>query len=464
MSISLLHAEEYTYTFDKTEFTANETKPLNGIDWTIAGDGGYWGYDSNGRGQQFGSSNIPYKSLTMSTSGFAGNIISKIVINTSGASSINAQMSVSVGETSFTPSTISLTKTATDYEFTGSASGDVVFTWTQTSSKAIYVKSITVTYTSDPNAVVVAKPTFNPGNGTYYEAQSVTLSCNTEGATIKYFIGEEFDPGEEATTYEGPISVTETTTIHAYAIKGDVTSDVSTATYTIVEPEVIENIATFYNLASSSGKAVKFANPLTVIYQSYKNLIVKDETGTMLIYGLTSKDYSNGDVMEAGTIGTTRAYGGNPQLVTVSTKELPNATAGTPVEPKEVTITELKNCGFLDYVKVENVTFTSTDENKKYTISDGTNTFTAYNQFGLTINDLGEGKLFDVTGFVSSYNEDVQLQPTSVVYDDEATGIEEIATDNAPVEYYNLQGVKVEKPEKGIFIKKQGVKTTKVVL
>ena len=44
------------------------------------------------------------------------------------------------------------------------------------------------------------------------------------------------------------------------------------------------------------------------------------------------------------------------------------------------------------------------------------------------------------------------------------TGIEEIDADNAPVEYYNLQGVKVENPEKGIFIKKQGGKAVKVVL
>ena len=46
-----------------------------------------------------------------------------------------------------------------------------------------------------------------------------------------------------------------------------------------------------------------------------------------------------------------------------------------------------------------------------------------------------------------------------------ASGIEEVDADaNAPVEYYNLQGVKVANPENGIFIKKQGNKTTKVVL
>lgn len=46
-----------------------------------------------------------------------------------------------------------------------------------------------------------------------------------------------------------------------------------------------------------------------------------------------------------------------------------------------------------------------------------------------------------------------------------STGIEEIqAEEAAEVEYYNLQGVRVENPENGIFIKKQGSKTTKVVL
>ena len=48
---------------------------------------------------------------------------------------------------------------------------------------------------------------------------------------------------------------------------------------------------------------------------------------------------------------------------------------------------------------------------------------------------------------------------------DDPTAIDEVEFDeNAPVEYYNLQGVKVENPEKGIFIKKQGKKAIKVVL
>lgn len=46
------------------------------------------------------------------------------------------------------------------------------------------------------------------------------------------------------------------------------------------------------------------------------------------------------------------------------------------------------------------------------------------------------------------------------------SGIDDIEIDNAnaPVEYYNLQGVKVQNPENGLYIKKQGKKVSKVVL
>lgn len=63
-------------------------------------------------------------------------------------------------------------------------------------------------------------------------------------------------------------------------------------------------------------------------------------------------------------------------------------------------------------------------------------------------NSLGESvsRTFNITIKTSSAIDDVTLD------------------ENAPVEYYNLQGVKVENPDKGIYIKKQGAKTSKVVL
>lgn len=47
----------------------------------------------------------------------------------------------------------------------------------------------------------------------------------------------------------------------------------------------------------------------------------------------------------------------------------------------------------------------------------------------------------------------------------ETIGIESvISSDNSPVEYYNMQGIRVAKPNKGLYLKKQGSKITKIIL
>lgn len=56
--------------------------------------------------------------------------------------------------------------------------------------------------------------------------------------------------------------------------------------------------------------------------------------------------------------------------------------------------------------------------------------------------------------------------PIYCTFTSETTAIEsiEINNENVPVEYYNLQGVKVANPENGVFIRVQGGKASKIVL
>lgn len=144
----------YQYTFTNKQFSANGTKILNDMSWTIAGNGNFWGFDST-KGQQLGSSGAPYKALTVTLDydayctgkGTSGGV-EKIVINTSGASSINATFTVKVGETQIGKST-KLTSSATDYTFevtdkNNLPTGDIIIEYKQTSSKAMYIKSISV--------------------------------------------------------------------------------------------------------------------------------------------------------------------------------------------------------------------------------------------------------------------------------------------------------------------------------
>ena len=79
----------------------------------------------------------------------------------------------------------------------------------------------------------VATPTFSPVEGTYTEAQSVSILCATDGATIYYTI-DGTEPTTSSTEYSAPITVSETTTIKAMAVKSGMTnSETATATYTI---------------------------------------------------------------------------------------------------------------------------------------------------------------------------------------------------------------------------------------
>ena len=109
-----------------------------------------------------------------------------------------------------------------------------------TTVKAIAVKDgmtdsavASATYTISTTSETVATPTFSPEAGTYTEAQNVTISCTTEGAVIHYTT-DGSDPTSSSTTYNGAITVGDTTTVKAIAVKDGMTdSSVASATYTI---------------------------------------------------------------------------------------------------------------------------------------------------------------------------------------------------------------------------------------
>jgi len=109
----------------------------------------------------------------------------------------------------------------------------------------IKIRSITVNYTkpgsvtsyiSEPACAApgtVATPSFSVTEGTYNTPQSVALSCETDGATI-YYTTDGTDPTTNSSVYENAISVNQTMTIKALAVKNDMTdSQIASATYTL---------------------------------------------------------------------------------------------------------------------------------------------------------------------------------------------------------------------------------------
>lgn len=64
----------------------------------------------------------------------------------------------------------------------------------------------------------------------------------------------------------------------------------------------------------------------------------------------------------------------------------------------------------------------------------------------------------------AGYKTPVQDFRYNVMSDEPTTGVDAVEVENAPVEYYNLQGVRVANPRGGVFIRVQGNKVTKVAL
>ena len=81
-------------------------------------------------------------------------------------------------------------------------------------------------------ADTVGTPIFTPDGGEYNISVEVTITCETDGATIYYTIDGN-DPSAESTLYEGPFTLNTTTTVKAIAImEGMDNSEIAEATFT----------------------------------------------------------------------------------------------------------------------------------------------------------------------------------------------------------------------------------------
>ena len=114
------------------------------VSWTVTSDASESSFDGT-KGVHYGTGSAAVSYVNLSTSGISGTIVG-ITVNASGASGTSAKLNVTVGESAF-GSQQSLTSTATAYSLSGSASGTIMVALTQNSAKkAIYCKSIAVTY------------------------------------------------------------------------------------------------------------------------------------------------------------------------------------------------------------------------------------------------------------------------------------------------------------------------------
>lgn len=257
----------------------------------------------------------------------------------------------------------------------------------------------------DVPVITVDAPEFSLPAGTYYTPQKVALTTETEGANIYYSIN-----GGTPVLYTDSITVSTTSTISAYTVKGEETS--STVTNSYIFPVQIANIAAFY--AGINNTLYAITGDVQFVWRNGQKMYVQDATGGLLIYdnitSVITNEYNEGDIISGGVIGTRTDYNKLVELVpVVNTAE---GTPGTAVIPEEVTVADLLDYS-ADYMSelviLKNGTI-SISNNNKYFVQNGRQV-QIYNSFGTLDYDFQNGEEISIIGFVGRYKNNIQIFP-----------------------------------------------------
>ncbi|MDE6315966.1 MAG: hypothetical protein K2L71_05830, partial [Muribaculaceae bacterium] len=231
-------------------------------------------------------------------------------------------------------------------------------------------------------------------------------------------------------------------TVTEYTIEGAVAP-----TY----PEVAD-IASFLDEQPESFTSI--TSPVTVVYQNGLDLFVQDETGSMLVYGnLNDRTFKNGDQL-TGLTGKFNVYHGMVQCSPV-VSNFPEAVAGSPVKPAEVTLADVTVANLAKYVTISGLTAnaetTGEGESARTVISvtDGTTSVEIYNRYGLE--NVAAATDVVITGFVYVYDSKMEIVP--VEFKGDNSGISDVTADTSAADViYDLQGRRVANPTSGLYI------------
>ena len=198
-------------------------------------------------------------------------------------------------------------------------------------------------------------PVFSPNGGTFTEAQTVTISSATEGASI-YYTTDGSQPDTSSTPYRQPVTVNETTTIKAIAVKADMNnSTVASATFTINKGASDQMQKVSNPVISPNGGIYTQAQKVSIISETadariyytvdgavptdkstlYSEEITIDKTTTIKAIAI-KEGMTDSDVVEAGF---TIEKGDSPQEVKVVADPAISPNGGTYDKAQNITIT-----------------------------------------------------------------------------------------------------------------------------
>ena len=298
-------------------------------------------------------------------------------------------------------------------------------------NEAMTIKAIAVKEDLEDSAIasatytikkpVVATPTFDPAPGAVAKGTAVGIFCRTEGATLMYQVnGGEILEGESGVT----VVINEATTIEVIASKDGYVDSEATAKYTIIG-EVETAPQAFFD----------FTNPKDLGLTAEKDTPISGEAITVNGISVT---FSKGTSTDA------KVWENNGYHIRVYQGATITVSAG---EGQSIESIQFKGAT-LFRILYNGTAIAKSGETTVNWWNPTLNQRAAANEVQFTVDNSGRVD-------INSIN----------VNDPVVTGVEDVTVDeNAPVEYYNLQGVRVANPENGIYIRRQGSKVSKVLV
>ena len=272
---------------------------------------------------------------------------------------------------------------------------------------------------------ICALPVFNLEDGAYTENTEITISCETEGAKISYMIN-----GGEIVEAPAPVTIilTEAMQIHATAsAEGYSESDLVEANYTIKAEQPVTGTSATFDFAEAEFSKIT-CTPAVTYPESGASVKVSDTEMTVNGVSLVASKGTSNDAAIYYNGNNLRVYNGATMTISI----------GSAYTLSKITFTGSLAC---------------TTETGTLTGNVWTATKTAAR---------AAAKIQEVVFNCSGTNKITKIE---VEFASAPTGIEAIETeDAAPAVYYNLQGVRVENPANGLYIRVNGKKAEKVFI
>lgn len=311
------------------------------------------------------------------------------------------------------------------------------FTIIASESNATYISKIVV---APKEGTGVAIPTISLPSGFYVDPQTVEITA-AEGCTIRYTL-DGTSPNSGSTLYEGPIAISETTTLRAIAINAEgIYSNSTRMDYEF--PVACDDIAAVKQQVDGKIVRVTLKDAQVVYVNSYGDnteYYLRDASGAIDLYNI-ELDLSAGQVLNGTLVAEYKIFNYVEELVKTKYTNAGGLTItdGEAPVPAATSIADINSGKYTcDLVAISGATVTKEGSNSY--VGDGNGTVQIYNKF--QIPDYTEpfaGANIDIVGICIKYRDAYEILPiaNAITYNfsetaDNATG--DVAAANVKLE------------------------------